>query len=92
MLDQELSNRILFFGEIAGLLCMTLGVCTLSCSLFKIHVVEKYLSYIHVNFLLALTILGLIKMVMGQFNVLWIFTLELFVLIIISMARGDSFD
>ncbi|EOH86685.1 hypothetical protein [Enterococcus pallens] len=91
-LDPVYADKIAFFGRELGLVCLMLGTVSFFAIFSKRIALKRWMYYLHSGVLLGLTSLGFVRQLQGESNVMWIFTLELFVFIILSIRRGDVFE
>nr|DAV18296.1 MAG TPA: hypothetical protein [Caudoviricetes sp.] len=91
-LDPIYADKIAFFGRELGFVCLLLGIISFAAIITKIKGFKSWMYYLHSGVLLGLTCLGLVRQLQGETNVMWVFTLELFSFIILSIRRGDVFE
>lgn len=91
-LDSVYADKIAFFGRELGLVCLMLGLVSFLALFSKRKAFKRWMYYLHSGVLLGLTCLGFVRQLQGESNVMWIFTLELFAFIILSIRRGDVFE
>lgn len=91
-LDPVYADKIAFFGRELGVVCIVLGLITLLAIAAKLTVIKRWMYYLHSGVLLGLSFLGLLKQFQGETNVMWLFTLQLFIFIILTIRRGDVIE
>ena len=91
-LDPVYADKIAFFGRELGIVCFTLGLITLFAIAAKLKIVKRWMYYLHSGVLLGITFLGFVRQFQGETNVMWLFTLQLFIFIILSIRRGDVIE
>lgn len=88
----EYSSHLLFFGLQAGVAALALSLITFIMIFIGSEKARRWCYYIHSGFLFGIGLLGLVSMIHGNVNLLWLFCLSQYSQIILSVRRGDVIE
>jgi len=87
--SDDYASRLMFFGWQIGLIAIILAAVTILVNLFGSRKIKRWCYYIHSGFLATIGLLGLLNMIKGDPNLLWVFCISQYCQIIFSVRRGD---